>query len=71
MAARFGKLEEFDKAKEAWTQYVERTDFFFAANGIEDAGKTSVFLVALGPSTTLLLRNLVSPDCPGDKCLPS
>lgn len=68
MAALFGKLEKFDKSKEDWTQYVERMDFFFAANGIEDAGKKkSVFLAAVGPSTYSLLRNLVSPDRPGDK----
>ena len=68
MATLLGKLEEFDKSKEEWTQYIERMDHFFAANDITDAGKKkSVFLAVIGPTTYSLLRNLVSPSKPGDK----
>ena len=68
MATLLGKLEEFDKSKEEWTQYVERMNHFFAANDIKDAGKKkSVFLAVVGPTTYSLLRNLVAPSKPGDK----
>lgn len=68
MATLLGKLEEFDKSKEDWTQYAERMDHFFAANEITDAAKKkSVFLAVIGPTTYTLLRNLVSPARPGDK----
>ncbi len=65
MAVLLGRLEDFDKSKEDWTQYAEH---FFIANDIADVGKKkSVFLAVVGPSTFSLLRNLVSPAKPGDK----
>ena len=67
MAALLGKAEEFDASKEEWTQYVQRMDHFFAANGIDDAYKKSTFLGVIGPTTYTLVRNLVSPEKPGDK----
>ena len=37
-----GRIEEFDGSKDSdWQQYVERMEYFFAANGITDATKTS------------------------------
>ena len=68
MATLLGKLEEYDRSTEDWTQYVERMDHFFDANEIVDVGKKkSVFLAVVGPTTYALLRNLVSPAKPGDK----
>ena len=68
MSTLLGKIDEFDGTKEDWPQYVERVDHFFDANGINDAGKKkSTLLAVVGPSTYTLLRNLVSPDKPGDK----
>ena len=70
MAALFGTVSEFEEGKEEWTQYVERLEHFFAANGIEDANKKrSVFLSVIGPSSYKLLRNLVAPAKPGEKTL--
>ena len=37
MVATFGKIGEFDATKEEWTQYTERLDYFFVANGITAA----------------------------------
>ena len=66
--ALLGKIEEYDGSKEEWPQYVERMDHFFAANGIDDVGKKkSTFLAVIVPATYTLVRNLVSPDKPGDK----
>ena len=68
MAALVSNIDEFDSSREEWTQYVERMDHFFAANSIEDAGKKkSTFLALIGPATYTLVRNLVSPNKPGDK----
>ena len=40
MATSFGKLKEFDLTSgEDWTQYIERMEFYFIANGVTDAGK--------------------------------
>ena len=38
MAVAFGKIEEFDAAKEDWPQYVEHLEHFFEANGINCGG---------------------------------
>ena len=66
MAALLGKAEEFDASKEEWAQCMERMDHFFAANGINDAyKKKSTFLAVIGPTTYTLVRNLVSPEKPG------
>ena len=68
MAGLLGKIDEFDGAREEWSQYVERVDHFFAANDITDGSKKkSALLAVIGPTTYGLLRNLVSPDKPGDK----
>ena len=56
-----GRLDEFDGSKEDWPQYIERVNHFFAAIGIDDAGKKSAFLSSVGPATYALVRNLVSP----------
>ena len=58
----FGKVSEFDSAKEEWPQYVERLEHFFEANKIEDEGKKrSILLRVVGPTVFKLIRNLVSP----------
>ena len=63
-----GRVEDFDGNKDDWQQYVERLEHFFVANGIDGAEKKrAVFLSLIGPSTYKTLRNLLSPDKPGDK----
>ncbi|KAJ8043837.1 hypothetical protein HOLleu_11112 [Holothuria leucospilota] len=66
--AHFGKVTEFIAGKEIWSQYVERLEHFFAANGITDKAKMqSILLSSIGPDAYKLLRNLVSPAKPGEK----
>jgi hypothetical protein len=70
MATRtnFGKLNEYDSDKEPWKNYVERLEFYFAANGITDADvQKAILLSASGPKTYHLCRNLCSPQTPSDK----
>jgi hypothetical protein len=68
MAGQIGKTHEFHEKEEEWTQYVERLEHFFAANGHTEANKKkSILLTAIGPAAYKLLRSLVSPAKPGDK----
>ena len=68
MAILLGKIDEFDRSKEEWPQYVERLGHFFDANDITSADKKrSVFLAVVGPTTYKLLHNLLAPDKQGDK----
>ena len=64
-----GRIEEFDGSKEAdWQLYVERLAHFFIANGITDEEKKRVvFLSVIGAGTYKTLRNILSPEKPGDK----
>ena len=62
------KIDEFDTSKEEWSQYVERPIKFFLANGIDEAEKKrAVVLSVIGPATFKLLRNLLTPEKPGEK----
>ena len=66
--AVFGKVEEFNSGTEDWPNYVERLNHFFKANSITtDEQKQAVFLSVIGATTYKLLRNLVSPEKPGEK----
>ena len=62
MTAVHGSLAAFDPTSEDWTEYVERLQFYFTANGITDATKKrAVLLSCCGPSTFRLLRSLALP----------
>lgn len=66
--ARIGKTSPFDPKQEEWTQYVERLQHFFSANGYTDADKKkAILLTAIGPATYKMLSSLTSPEKPGDK----
>ena len=68
MATHYGKLNEFNSSKETWNNYVERLEFFFAANDINDNDKKkAILLSASGPETYTLCRNLCSPHSPAEK----
>ena len=54
--ATIGKLGEFHAEVEDWSQYVERMEFYFMANGVTGDAKKAAFLSAMGPSTYKLLR---------------
>ena len=46
------KIDEFDPSHKAWATYVERLEFYFIANGIEDPEKKrAVLLTVSGPAT--------------------
>ena len=60
--ATYGKIKPFNPAVDEWAIYQEKLQFYFVANGIEDAlKKRSILLTVCGDSTFKLLRSLV-PD---------
>ena len=69
MATSYGKLDEFDPALcEDWTQYIERMEYYFLANGITSANKQRTLLIsAMRAKAYKALRNLITPHNPSDK----
>ena len=60
-----GKINEFIPEIGDWTQYIERMNQFFIANGIcEEPRKKAILLNSGGAETYSLLRNLVAPAKP-------
>uniref|UniRef100_A0AAV2IUS0 ribonuclease H n=1 Tax=Knipowitschia caucasica TaxID=637954 RepID=A0AAV2IUS0_KNICA len=67
-AAMMGTLSVFDSQAQTWEEYCEVLGHFFEANNITDAGrKRAILLSSVGSKTYSLMRNLLSPDKPGDK----
>ena len=68
MSTLLGKLDHFDPELEGWSEYVERLQQFFEANGIvgEDnhAKRRSTFLSVVGPGPYKLLRSILAPVKP-------
>ena len=68
--ATHGKLDEFqcdNGDAEAWNEYCERLGHYFVANKVTDAAiKKSILLSVCGARTYKLMRNLVSPQKPGE-----
>ena len=69
MATLIGKIEPFNPSNgEEWTNYIERLEYYFLANGIQAANKKRVILISvMGPQAYKLLRNLISPSMPNEK----
>ena len=68
MATYYGQLSEFDKEKEDWSSYVERLEFFFEANSIEDVNKRkAILLSSCGAATYKLFKGLTAPEKPREK----
>ena len=59
-----GQLREFDRTKESFEAYIERLENFMKANGVKSENQVAVWLMAIGPETYGLLRNLLTPVKP-------
>ena len=46
MTAVHGSVAAFDSATEEWTEYIERLEFYFAANGITTAAQQRAVLLS-------------------------
>ena len=66
-AALYGHLDKFDvHGKESFPNYLERLEFYFMANDIEqDNKKKSIFLSS--ETFKLINKDLCMPEKPGDK----
>ena len=65
--ATIGRIEEFREDKEEWSQYTERLEHFFAANGITSNDKKRfVFLTVIRARAYKQLRSLIAPAKPGE-----
>ena len=49
--ANHGKLEEYDP-QEVWSQCIERLEFYFEANGVDNADKQRAILLSVCGSKT-------------------
>ena len=64
--AAIGNLSSF-KEGDDWSQYVERLQFYFQANGItEDVQKRATLLLVAGPAVYKQLSSLITPAKPAD-----
>ena len=63
----YGNVGQFQEEKESFTDYADRFDAFLLANEIDDASKSSMLLVTIGPEPYKLLKNLCEPDKPSSK----
>ena len=69
--AAFGNIEAYDATSEQWSHYIERLEFFFIANDIEnDDKKKAVMLSVCGAETYKLFRSLCAPGNPTGKTYP-
>ena len=60
-----GQMGNFDSARESWTSYAERLDFYFVANGItDDETRKAIFITVVGTQTYSLLKSLLQPQTP-------
>ena len=65
--ANHGTLSEYDM-QEDWSEYIERLEFYFEANGVSDGEKQRAILLSVcGSKTYKLIRNLTTPQKPSDK----
>ena len=65
--ANHGTLTEYDM-QEDWSEYIERLEFYFEANGVSDGEKQRAILLSVcGSKTYKLIRNLTTPQKPSDK----
>ena len=66
--ATFDKIGEYCANTEEWTQYVKHLEFFLIVNKVtEEEMKRATLLSVIGPRTFKLVRNLLTPEKPGDK----
>ncbi|XP_039511288.1 uncharacterized protein K02A2.6-like [Pimephales promelas] len=66
--AMVGTLTAFDSQTQTWEEYVEVLGHFFVANEIEEEEKKrAILLSSVGSRTYSLMRNLLSPNKPGEK----
>ena len=60
-------MEQWENLRHDWPAYIERLEFYFAANDVEgDTKKHAILLSSCGASTYGLIRSLVAPSKPSE-----
>ena len=68
--AAFGNIEAYDATSEQWSHYIERLDFFFIANDIENYDKKkAVMLSVFGAENTNCLEACVPWETQQEKLI--
>lgn len=68
MSGTVGSVSPFDANSQTWEEYCEILTQFFTANDIDAADKKrAILLSGVRAQTYSLIRNLLSPEKPGDK----
>ena len=61
--ATHGSVVQFDPAKEEWTSYVERLNYYLIANDVsDDKKKCAILMSGCGPAVYKTIRSLVDAD---------
>ena len=64
---KHGQIGAFDPERDDWQSYVERTNFYFIANGITNEGKKkAILLTEIGGKAYQAIQNLLVPSNPSD-----
>ena len=70
MTTVHGSVGQFSGIAEEWPSYVERLQFYFAANDVDgDRKKRAILLSCCGSATYSLIRSLVAPSKPDEVSL--
>ena len=70
MASVHGSVGEFLGVPEEWESYIERLEFCFAANDVDDTSKKrAILLFCCGTATYSLIQSLVAPQKPSEMSL--
>jgi len=61
--ATHGSVVQFDPAKEEWTSYIERLDYYLIANEVfDDAKKCAMLMSGCGPTVYKIIPSLVDVE---------
>jgi hypothetical protein len=65
--ALIGNIEPFQPGVTDLSSYLERMNFLFMCNVVEEDQKVPLFLTLIGAEAYSVLKDLVSPDLPSSK----
>lgn len=63
--AYFGKVDVFDPKSETWSRYIEKLEFYFEANNVnQDKTKGQYYYHHVGSTMYGLVMDLIAPQKP-------
>ena len=67
MATVYGTVSAFDPTTDEWSEYVDRLQFYFTANGIKDDSKKTCSVIEQLWTVDVLAVTEYSPSSPFDR----